>query len=95
MATLQLNYTDRMTQRFLIVNTNTSTYKIDFIQKQFWKDNVLIALPEDPQDSYLKMCHQILDGGPGELTTYQEALQLTKLMAQAVGSNENKTWCQL
>lgn len=95
MATIQLNYTDRMTQRFLIVNTNSSTFKIDFIQKQFWKNNQLITLPEISNDTYIQMCRNILEQNSSELTTYQDALLLTQMMSGSMTSIQNKTWSQL
>ncbi len=95
MATIQLNYTDRMTQRFLIVNTNRSTYKIDFIQKQFWKDNQQVTLPEISNDTYIEMCRNILDQNSNELTTFKEAILLTQMMSESMLSVQNKTWSQL
>jgi predicted dehydrogenase len=92
-ATVQLNYTDRMTQRFLIVNTNTTTYKIDFIQKQFFKNKEQVPVQES--DSYVKMCENILLENSNQLTTYTESVALMKLMQNSMLSSENKVWNQL
>lgn len=92
MATIQLNYTDRITQRFLIVNTDQATYKVDLISQKVFKNSEEVNLASDGKDTYLRMTEDILSNQGNGLTTYAEATDLMTCMQQAVAANKDKAW---
>jgi predicted dehydrogenase len=93
--TMQMNYLDRKIQRFIIVNTNQNTYKVDLISKQFFKNEILIELPLQNEDSYQHMIQNILYDNSCLLTTYGEAIAIMKTISAAMESNTKKIWCEL
>lgn len=92
MATVQLNYLDRITQRFIIVNTDETTYKVDLIAQKVYKNSDEVSIASDGKDTYLRMSEDILNQQGSQLTSYTEALELMKCMQAAVAANKDKVW---
>lgn len=93
-TTLQMNYLDRITQRFIIVNTDQHTFKVDFMAKKIFKDQSDVT-SDTHFDSYLEMTQNILKQNGNDLTSYQESLDVMSTIKGAVKSNQLKTWSQL
>lgn len=89
LAMIQLNYTDHITQRFIIVNTDTDTYKLDFIQKELYKNKTQLTVEES--DSYMAMSKNILEERAEGLTSFSESLRLMDVMQLATNSALNST----
>jgi predicted dehydrogenase len=92
MATIQLNYLDRITQRFIIVNTDETTYKVDLIAQKVYKNSDEVSITADGKDTYLRMSENILNQQAAQLTSYAEAVDLMKCMQAAVAANKDKVW---
>ncbi len=94
-AILHLNYIDRATQRFIVVNTDRATYKLDLISSTFCKDGVEIKIVHDLKDSYMRMSENILFDSANQLTTYAESIDVVNTIQQASVSNSEKAWKHL
>lgn len=90
-----LNYTDRITQRFLICNTDEFTVKIDFIAKTYQKNAETINFSTSWEDPYLKMAENILNLGANQLTSFSEGFQLNRMIDQLRLSSSDMKWVQL
>lgn len=93
-ASLQLNYIDRITQRNLTVVTDENTYALDFIKKTLVKNNKNISI-ESAYDSYQLMSKNILDSQGELLTDYEEALNVLRLIKALNTSTKSNQWVQL
>lgn len=93
--TIHLNYTDRITQRFLICNTDEFTVKIDFIKKTYQKNEEQADMSHDGLDPYLMMADNILNRNGDSMTTFSEGVRLNKVIDQFRASSDQKKWVQL
>lgn len=95
MVDLQLNYTDRKVQRYLTLTTLDSTYKVDFISKQVFKNKDEVQLEHEATDSYAKMSYDILYNAGKSLTSYSESVHLMKVMNAVMLSSQKLQWVKL
>lgn len=85
-VTIQINYVDRIFQRELIINTDTTTFRIDMVAGTIFMvgENGISNKYEYPpalNDSYVLMHNAILKGSGAEACTWQEALNTVKMVA--------------
>lgn len=80
---LSLNYLDKKVSRFLIVNTEKFTYKIDFTTNEFWKNNESEKITIDRNTTYTNMHTCLLNENMKEFCTYSEALEVMKIISSA------------
>lgn len=95
-VSVTLNYTDRITQRFVIVNTTEHSYKADLVARTLSKDGERRSFTEfDGNHSYLAMSEDILENEARGLTGFAEALQIVRVVEAAKQSNELHKWVNL
>jgi predicted dehydrogenase len=92
-ATIQLNYIDKVTQRDFIVNTNKHTFKIDFIKKTFTKDNEVEAFQFERNFSYSMQHKAILENHMESLCTLEDGMDVQRLINAAENSAYSKKKC--
>lgn len=90
-ANITLNYLDRDVSRFLIVNTQQDTLKIDFIEKSFKHNGEEEKLDNDRNYAYREMHNAILNN-PNDirLCTYQEGIEVMQFIEKIEHALENK-----
>lgn len=83
-VTIQINYLDRLIQREIIINTDTSTYKADLILGTITgndvKGKVVDTISSEINESYAKMHAAILNGETDVVCSWEEALNTVKMI---------------
>lgn len=88
---IHLNYTDRLTQRFLILNTDENTFKLDFIESSLEDDNSKEKISIEPDDTYRSQHLSFINGDKGALCSYSEGVEVMNwihIIEQAHFSNQ-------
>ncbi|WP_312504883.1 Gfo/Idh/MocA family oxidoreductase [Lysinibacillus sp.] len=89
---LELNYLDRITQRFVIVQTNEKTIKIDFIENTINCNGEIQRLTKIDRDyTYIKQHEAILNNSEG-CCTFSEGLNVVKMIEAVEKSSLLKEW---
>lgn len=89
---LQMNYLDHINQRFLIVNTNKSSYKLDFIQNTMQINDKVIQYENERDDTYRLQHLAVLNGETKYLCTYEEGLNIVNFIKKSFISSKEKRW---
>jgi predicted dehydrogenase len=91
---LQLNYLDRSSRRDIVVNTNQHVFRIDFINKTFEKDGVIIASDFDSNYSYSMQHKAIIEKEYDQLCSFNNGKDIMRLIIAAENSayKENNNW---
>ena len=91
---LQLNYLDRSCRREIIVNTNQHVFRIDFINKTFERDSVIIASDFDSNYSYLMQHKAIIKKEYESVCNFSDGKDVMRLIVAAEESayKENNNW---
>ena len=91
---LQLNYLDRSARRDIIVNTSQHVFRIDFINKTFEKDGVIIRSDFDSNYSYIMQHKAILAKEYKNVCDFTSAKDVMRLIIAAEKSAylENSNW---
>lgn len=89
---LELNYLDRITQRYLIIQTNTKTIRADFIANEIKINNEVIILPKIHRNyTYIEQHKSIINNGE-QACTFEEGLEVVKMIDAIELSAERKEW---
>jgi predicted dehydrogenase len=92
---IHMNYLCRSTERFILINTESHTYKVDLVNKQFTKDGKVEIFEYEGNETYLKMCELIKNRNYQDFCHFEEGLECLKIIEVAeMASNLNK-WVQL
>ncbi len=94
-VTINLNYTDRITNRFLIVNTNNKTIKIDFIKKSVQINENEQILSFEANDSYIALAQNVLNENADKLTGFDDSIFIIKAIDLINESMNTKKWIKL
>ena len=91
---LQLNYLDRSSRRDIIINTNQHVFRIDFINKTFEKDGVIIQFNHDSNYSYTMQHKAIIKREYENLCSFNEGREIVQLINAAEKSAylKNNDW---
>jgi len=92
---LNMNYLDRIKQRFYVVNTDQDSFKIDFMAKTAVKNDQVLNFNIDGNTSYLEMTKDILFLRAESLCSYDEAIQTVQLFDRVDHDGQQKDWIQL
>jgi predicted dehydrogenase len=93
-VTLQMNYLDRIAQRFIIVNTAEHTITADLIKASLNIDGLVEKFDVNKDMSYRIMHKSILDGSFGVLCSFDEGLDVLRIIEAAEQSVEQKKWIE-
>jgi len=93
-ATVQLNYLDRVSRREIIINTNNHVFRVDLIKNIFQKDNDELVLEFDTNHSYRMQHKAIMDNNNFYLCNFESGKDVMCLIDAAEKSayTENKIW---
>ncbi|EIJ80534.1 oxidoreductase domain-containing protein [Bacillus methanolicus PB1] len=92
LITIEMNYLDKICQRFMIVNTEDYTYKIDFINGTFQKNSEIQYVKVSRDETYRKQYLAIINKNFDQLCTFEEGLSVIKMVESIERSNEEKGW---
>lgn len=90
--TLQMNYLDHLTQRSLIINTNTETYKADFNNNTLQINGDILQFEVGRDDTYKNQHLAVLNGENEFLCTYEDGLNIVKMIEKAELASKEKVW---
>jgi predicted dehydrogenase len=93
-VSITLNCTDRISQRFICVNTNTKTFKLDLVKRTYQVNDQVMELAAKDCDTYLFQAQDVMNGA-SSLTTFNEALKTMQVINSAYVSMNEKKWVSL
>jgi len=93
-ASVQLNYLDRMTRRFVIINTGSRTIEADLIRGTITIDNECESFITERDDTYRLMHQAILSGAEDGLCSLDEGFETMCLIEAAEQAARDGTWVQ-
>lgn len=88
----QLNYMDRITQRQVILIGENKTYQADFIKGTLNIDGNEETLVVDRDYTYRAMHQAVLNMDYEKLCSYEQGLEITKMIRAAESSNSDERW---
>ncbi len=91
-VSVQLNYLDRMSRRFIIVNTAEHTIEADLIRGTLTIDSIIEKLNIEKDITYRQMHQSILQGSCDTLCSFEEGLEVMRLIEAVEISIEQKRW---
>lgn len=92
LVTVQMNYLDFITQRFIIVNSNEKTYKADFIQNTLQINNEIIYFETERNDTYRLQHLALLNNDVTELCDLKDGLRVVNMIEKAEKASSDKEW---
>lgn len=93
-ATLQLNYLDRMTRRFVLINTSNHTIEADLIRGTITIDRNSESFTIDRDYTYRAMHNAILFGNTKTLCSLDEGLDTLRLIEAAEQAAKHEKWVE-
>jgi predicted dehydrogenase len=87
---INLNYTDRIVNRYIIVNTDKHSFKVDFIKKTLQIDEKIESFSFEANDVYLSMAQTILNSDLKLMTDFSEACHILNVIEKVFKSIEQK-----
>jgi predicted dehydrogenase len=93
-VTLQLNYLDRMTRRFVLVNTSNHTIEVDLIKGSITIDRDIELFTTERDVTYRSMHQAVLSGNTGSLCSLGEGLETLYLIQMAERSARQGVWVE-
>ena len=88
---LELNYTDRQSQRSIICNTNQLTIRCDLVRRELQVNDDVSRHPVDRDYTYTAQHRSILSGN-GDACTLLEGLEVVRLIEAIERSSATRTW---
>lgn len=90
--TLELNYLDRIVQRYYTIQTNNKTIKVDLINNQININGNVIQYPKIDRDyTYLKQHEHILSNSEIPCT-FEEGLKIIEMIEAIERSSKDRKW---
>ncbi|MBL7714987.1 MAG: Gfo/Idh/MocA family oxidoreductase [Bdellovibrionales bacterium] len=91
-ASLEVNYNDRMVQRYLTVNTQEHTYRVDLISGRLNIDTQIQDLHCEVDHPYVQMHRSILSENGKNVCTLGEGVEILNQIAKIEKASASKTW---
>lgn len=91
-VTLQMNYLDRLTRRFVIVNTAEHTIKADLIKGIITVDRESESMTTERDQTYRAMHEAVISGRFDSLCSLDEGLEILHLIESAELAASNGMW---
>ncbi|MCJ8007610.1 Gfo/Idh/MocA family protein [Lederbergia wuyishanensis] len=92
LISLQMNYLDHITQRFVIINTLDETYKADFITNTLQVNDKIYNFDVERDTTYILQHASILNNQTEFLCTFEAGMKTTKMIEAAEKSSMEKVW---
>lgn len=91
-VSIQLNYLDRLSRRFFLINTARSTIEADLISGTLTINDQVESYPIDREQTYLAMHRAIHDGRTDSLCWLEDGLDVLRLIDAAEDAAAHCTW---
>lgn len=91
-VSVQLNYLDRMSRRFIIVNTAEHTIEVNLIRGTVTIDSIIEKLNIEKDITYRQMHQSILQGNCDSLCSFEEGVEVMRLIEAVEISIKQKRW---
>ncbi|MGE7999183.1 Gfo/Idh/MocA family protein [Lysinibacillus sp. NPDC093190] len=91
-VSVELNYLDRITQRYVIVQTNNKTIKIDFINNSINCNGEIEQLAKIDKDYTYRKQHEAVLNGSSLCCSFKEGLNIVKMIEKVEKSSLIKEW---
>lgn len=79
---LEMNYLDRIAQRYLIIHTTSNTLKVDFIKSEVSINEKTEIFEVDKNEMYLKMLLMMKQQKYDDFTSFKEGLSVLEIISQ-------------
>ncbi|PIJ99400.1 Gfo/Idh/MocA family protein [Lysinibacillus sphaericus] len=89
---VELNYLDRITQRYVIVQTNEKTIKIDFINNSINCNGEIEQLDKLDRDYTYRKQHDAVLSGSSKCCSFSEGLNIVNMIEAVEKSSRCKEW---
>lgn len=91
-ASVQMNYLDRVGRRRILVNTATHTFEADITSGKLLIDGEAEAFNVDRDHSYREMHRSILNGKYSDVCSYDEGIDVMRMIMAAELAVKDKQW---
>ena len=91
-VSVELNYLDRIIQRYVIVQTNNKTIKIDFINNSINCNGEIELLDTVDRDYTYRKQHEAIIDGSALCCSYKEGLNIVKMIEAIEKSSLQEEW---
>lgn len=91
-VSVELNYLDRIHQRYLIIQTNAQTLKIDFMENRINCNGNVSILDRIDSDYTYREQHKAVLAHSERCCSYEEGLRIVKMIESIEQSALNKEW---
>ena len=91
-ATVQMNYVDRVSRREVLVNTDRHTFKADLIADTLEIDKEKETFKVERDDTYRAEHQAALSGQYGKLCSFEEGIDIMRLIDAAERASKEKMW---
>nr|WP_154984727.1 Gfo/Idh/MocA family oxidoreductase [Paenibacillus xylanexedens] len=89
---VELNYIDRIHQRYIIIQTDSQTLKIDFIKNSINCNGSVSMLDKIDSDYTYREQHKAVLNNSERCCSYEEGLKIVKMIESIEESALNKEW---
>ncbi|MFJ7699415.1 Gfo/Idh/MocA family protein [Lysinibacillus fusiformis] len=89
---VELNYLDRIMQRYMTIQTNTKTIKVDFIHNSINCNGVITQFEMLDRDYTYKKQHENVLSGGSTCCTFAEGLKLMQMIEAVETSSQQRKW---
>lgn len=93
-VTLQLNYLDRLTRRFVIINTSRHTIEADLVRGTVTIGRDVESFTTERNDTYRAMHRAILSGSTSTLCSLEEGIETMRLIDAAERAARHGVWIE-
>jgi predicted dehydrogenase len=93
-VSVQLNYLDRITRRFIVVNTAEYTIEADLVGGTITLDSSTEKFNVERDMTYRQMHQSILEGSCETLCSFEEGVEVMRLIEAVEISIEQKRWVE-
>lgn len=94
LATVQVNYVDRIVQREVVINTQNHTLKADFIRGYLQVDDIKTNYQVERDDTYRFMHKAVLSNDHSVLCSFREGWSVMQMINAAEKSTNEKVWVE-
>ena len=91
-VSLELNYLDRIFQRYMTVQTNNRTIRVDFMQNSINCNGNIIAGDVIDRDYTYQKQHEAILKGSNRLCSFNEGQQILKMIEAIESSVKQRAW---
>ena len=80
---IEMNYLDHIIQRHIVINTNTATFKVDFIRGEIITNKDTRNLIFDRNEMYLTMLKNMKEKNYKDFSSFEDGMKILDIIAEA------------